>query len=86
MAATVTAQVTCPMHAGSDGPLSCQDELVTVDFGSFASTQAKVAPCSSLIAQGWVGPQWVGSKSHADRLLPQQTVLQHRDGLVTFAV
>jgi hypothetical protein len=75
----VTREVTCPMHAGSCG------DLVVADFGAFTSTTVEVAPCPSLLAQGWVGPQLVERKSEADRLLPAPTVLRHVDGLVLFA-
>lgn len=86
MAANTTRRISCPMHAGSDSPLSCGGELVEIDLGSFRSTTYKVAPCSSLIAQGWKGPQEVGRKTDAERYFPQtESVWQHRDGLVTFA-
>lgn len=80
-ATTATRQVTCPMHEGSCG------EAVEANFGTFRTTTVKVAPCSSLLAQGWTGPQMVLRKSEADARLgldAPATTVRHRDGLVTF--
>lgn len=71
---TVTRSITCPMHEGSCG------EMVEATI----TTKVTVAPCSDLLAQGWTGPQGVWKTSQADRLFPAQTVVSHRDGLVTF--
>lgn len=76
MAASITTQVTCPMHEGSCG------EMVTA---TIKGATAKVAACTSLLAQGWTGPQLVTRPTGLDRYVPAQTVLQHRDGLVVFA-
>jgi len=85
MAATITTQVTCPMHAqGNGGHLNCGGELVEAKTAN-QNTQWKIAPCSSLIAQGWgKGPQAVVRFTEIDSYLPAQTVLRHHDGLVTF--
>jgi hypothetical protein len=85
MTAHTTRSIACPMHAGNTGPLSCNDEQVEIDLGTFASTTYSVAPCSSLLAQGWTGPQEVGYISQAGRYFPAEPVgYQHRNGLVTF--
>ncbi len=87
---TTTAQVRCPMHAQAEARFSCNGEAVTADFGTFSDTTVSVAPCSSLLAQGWGDqPQWVGRKSYADLMLTRvgaeaDTLVRHRDGLVVF--
>lgn len=76
---TTTFQVRCPMHEGNCG------ELVDATT-TFEATTVNVAPCRSLRDQGWGDePQAVLWKSQIDRYVPEQTVWQHRDGLVTFA-
>ena len=86
---TTTAQVRCPMHAQAEARFSCNGEAVTADFGTFSDTTVSVAPCSSLLAQGWGDqPQWVGRKSYASEVLDfvseAPAAVRHRDGLVTF--
>ena len=76
---TITVQVTCPMHAHEGARFSCNGELVTA---TLKGATAKVAPCSSLVTQGWDGAQYVGTRTSIDRWLPVQTVVRHRDGLV----
>lgn len=73
----------CPMHANSGSPLSCNGEQVTVVFHR---GQAHFAACSSLVRQGWRGPtQLVTSATGADRYMPEASApVQHIDGLVTF--
>lgn len=81
MAANTTTafQVTCPMHEGRCG------ELVEATT-TFEATTVNVAACQNLLAQGWGNePQAVLWKSQIDRYVPEQSVWQHRDGLVTFA-
>lgn len=87
MAATsTTTQVTCPMHhEGTGGHLNCGGELVDATFASFSATTAKVSPCSSLIAQGWKGPQAVLRRTELDRYVPAQTLVRHFEGLVWMA-
>lgn len=79
-----TSDVRCPGMCGG----RCGGEAVTADFGTFRATTVRVAPCSYLLAQGWVGPQQVLRKSEADRLEPaggRPSVIRHRDGLVGFS-
>lgn len=84
MATTLTTQatmVTCPGLCGG----KCGGEQVAAHgLTDFNATTVSVEACSALLTQGWEGPQEVLFKSQADRLFPVQTVLRHRDGLVTF--
>lgn len=85
MSATVTRSITCPMHDGSTSSLSCHDEQVEIVFDG-SKGQARVAACSSLVAQGWGSePQWVGRITDADRFFATETVVgvRHVAGLVT---
>ncbi len=84
-----TVSVVCPMHAEPDSRLSCGGEAVVADYGTFDSTQILVAPCSSLVAQGWPAdsPQLALRKSDEARLCGVEVppvVVRHVDGLVTF--
>lgn len=77
-----TTQVTCPMHEGT-----CGETVAASGLTDFHATTVKVAACSTLVAQGWTGPQLVCTKTQAERLVPASTttVVQHRAGLVWFA-
>lgn len=73
--------VTCPMHDGS-----CGEQVEAHGLDDFDAAQVSVDACSSLLGQGWTGPQLVASKTHAIEVLtaPAPVTWQHRDGLVTF--
>jgi hypothetical protein len=80
---TTATLIRCPGKACAAGA-NCAEQVVAHGLGDFAATQVAVEPCTSLVAQGWTGPQLVEFQSRAGYLVPQVAPLQHREGLVIF--
>ena len=80
---TTTTAVKCPGIVCRE-----QEACTAVVDATYGPKTVSVSACPSLIEQGWTGPAVVFWHNQAvERLVPAATatVVQHRDGLVTFA-
>jgi hypothetical protein len=77
MAAKLTYTHKCPQVVCAN----CHGDAVEFVV---ARGQVRIAPCESLKAQGWTGPQVVDGFSQIGRYVPAEPVgYIHKDGLVT---